>query len=84
MQRYSSPKAAITHGARIAGAPVLGPLAAMQDKAVRSAATHLVIAIPSLRGSERKRLFALCGETGLPVLTVVQSPCQTRRFMKSV
>jgi FlaA1/EpsC-like NDP-sugar epimerase len=59
-----------THGARIAGVPVLGPLAAVQDKAVRGAATHLVIAMPSLRGSERKRLFELCAQTGLPVLTV--------------
>ncbi len=59
-----------THGARIAGVPVLGPLAAVQDKAVRGAATHLVMAMPSLRGSERKRLFALCALTGLPVLTV--------------
>ena len=59
-----------THGARIAGIPVLGPLAAVQDKAVRGAATHLVIAMPSLRGSERKRLFELCAGTGLPVLTV--------------
>jgi FlaA1/EpsC-like NDP-sugar epimerase len=59
-----------THGARIAGVPVLGPLAAVQDKAVRGAATHLVIAMPSLRGSQRKRLFELCAQTGLPVVTV--------------
>jgi FlaA1/EpsC-like NDP-sugar epimerase len=59
-----------THGARISGVPVLGPLAAVQDKALRGAATHLVIAMPSLRGSERKRLFEACAQTGLPVLTV--------------
>ncbi len=47
------------HGARIAGVPVLGPLAAMQDKAVRGAATHLVMAMPSLRGPQRKRAFEL-------------------------
>jgi FlaA1/EpsC-like NDP-sugar epimerase len=58
------------HGARIAGVPVLGPIAAVQDKAVRGAATHLVIALPSLRGSERKRIFELAASTGLPVLTV--------------
>jgi FlaA1/EpsC-like NDP-sugar epimerase len=57
-------------GARIAGVPVLGPLAAVQDKAVRGAATHLVIALPSMRGSARKRLFELAAQTGLPVLTV--------------
>ena len=61
------------HGARIAGVPVLGPLAAVQDKAVRGAATHLVIALPSLRGSARKRVFELAAKTGLPVLTVPSS-----------
>ena len=57
-------------GARIAGVPVLGPLAAVQDKAVRGAATHIVIALPSLRGATRKRVFELAASTGLPVLTV--------------
>ncbi len=61
------------HGARIAGVPVLGPLAAMQDKAVRGAATHLVMALPSLRGPQRKRLFEMAALTGLPVLTVPSS-----------
>ena len=58
------------HGARISGVPVLGPLRRVQDKAVRGAATHLVIALPSLRGAERKQLFELAASTGLPVLTV--------------
>ena len=58
------------HRARIAGVPVLGPLAAVQDKAVRGAATHIVIALPSLRGATRKRVFELAASTGLPVLTV--------------
>lgn len=57
-------------GARLAGVPVLGPLAAVQDKAVRGAATHLVIALPSLRGPRRKQVFELAASTGLPVLTV--------------
>ena len=58
------------HGARITGVPVLGPLAAVQDKALRGAATHIVIALPSLRGAARKRVFELAASTGLPVLTV--------------
>lgn len=58
------------HGARIAGVPVLGPLAALRDKAVRGAATHVVIAIPSLRGAARRQLYELAASTGLPVLTV--------------
>jgi FlaA1/EpsC-like NDP-sugar epimerase len=70
MPRYPSLKTAITHGARIAGVPVLGPLAAEQGRAVRGAATHLAIAMPSLRGGQRKRLFEMRAQTGLPVLTV--------------
>jgi len=57
-------------GARIAGVPVLGPLAALSDKAVRGAATHIVVAMPSLRGARRRELLERAAETGLPVLTV--------------
>jgi FlaA1/EpsC-like NDP-sugar epimerase len=57
-------------GARIAGVPVLGPLAALSDKAVRGAATHIVVAMPSLRGARRRALLERAAETGLPVLTV--------------
>ncbi len=57
-------------GARIAGVPVLGPLAALADKTVRGAATHIVVALPSLRGARRKALLEQAAGTGLPVLTV--------------
>jgi FlaA1/EpsC-like NDP-sugar epimerase len=46
------------HGARIAGVPVVG------------AATHIIMAMPSLRGDKRRDLFAWAADTGLPMLTV--------------
>ncbi len=58
------------HGARIAGVPVLGPLAAITHDRVRGAATHVIIALPSLRGSQRRAVFEQAASTGLPVLTV--------------
>jgi FlaA1/EpsC-like NDP-sugar epimerase len=57
-------------GARIAGVPVLGPLKALRDASVVGAATHIIMAMPSLRGDKRRELFAWAAETGLPVLTV--------------
>jgi FlaA1/EpsC-like NDP-sugar epimerase len=39
-------------GARIGGVPVLGPLAAIADKAVRGAATHIVIALPGATAAQ--------------------------------
>jgi FlaA1/EpsC-like NDP-sugar epimerase len=58
------------HGARIAGVPVLGPLARMDDPALRGAATHLVVALPSLRGAAKRALLERAARTGLHVLTV--------------
>ncbi|MBL8327715.1 MAG: polysaccharide biosynthesis protein [Rubrivivax sp.] len=58
------------HGARIAGVPVLGPLKGVSDRSIRGAATHIVVAIPSLRGSRRRALLEQVVQTGLPVLTV--------------
>jgi FlaA1/EpsC-like NDP-sugar epimerase len=57
-------------GARIAGVPVLGPLSELRERCVRSGATHVVIAIPSLRGAARRQLYELAASSGLPVLTV--------------
>jgi FlaA1/EpsC-like NDP-sugar epimerase len=58
------------HGARIAGVPVLGPLSELGVRSARSGATHVVIAIPSLRGAARRQLYELAASSGLPVLTV--------------
>ena len=57
-------------GSRIAGLPVLGPIQSVADKAVRGAATHLIVAMPSLSGAKRRQLLELASATGLPVLTV--------------
>jgi FlaA1/EpsC-like NDP-sugar epimerase len=58
------------HGARIAGVPVLGPLAALAGHARRSGATQLIYAMPAVRGARRREVFALAAATGLPLLTV--------------
>ena len=57
-------------GARIAGLPVLGPLEAIADKAVRGAATHVIVAMPGAKPAQRRRALALAAPSGLPVLTV--------------
>lgn len=57
-------------GARIGGVPVLGPLAAITDRELRGAATHIVVALPGASAGQRRRALELAGQTGLPVLTV--------------
>ncbi len=57
-------------GARIAGVPVLGPLAALPEQARRGALTHVIIAMPSATPAQRRRAFDLAAATGLPVVTV--------------
>ena len=57
-------------GARISGLRVLGPLEAITDKAVRGAATHIIVAMPAAKASQRRRALELAAPTGLPVLTV--------------
>ncbi|MBN8507217.1 MAG: polysaccharide biosynthesis protein [Burkholderiales bacterium] len=56
--------------ARIAGVPVLGTLDDLRDPAVRGAATHVVVAMPSATPAQRRRALELAAATGLPVLTV--------------
>ena len=58
------------HGARIGGVPVVGPLAAVSDKATLGPATHVIVAMPSATPPQRRRALELAGATGLPVLTV--------------
>jgi FlaA1/EpsC-like NDP-sugar epimerase len=55
---------------RIAGVPVLGPLDRVAELARELEATHLLIAMPSVRGAARRRLIELATATGLPVQTV--------------
>jgi FlaA1/EpsC-like NDP-sugar epimerase len=57
-------------GARLGGVPVLGPLASLNEHATRLGATHLIVAMPSLRLPQRRRVIELASGSGLPVLTV--------------
>ena len=57
-------------GARLSGLPVLGPLSAVADRKVLGGATHLIVAMPSLRGARRRDFLERAAATGLPVLTV--------------
>jgi len=58
------------HGARIAGVPVLGPLALVEDPAVTATATHVIVALPSATPAERRRALELASRSGRHVLTV--------------
>jgi FlaA1/EpsC-like NDP-sugar epimerase len=49
---------------------VMGPLDAIADKAVRGAATHVIVAMPAASPAQRRRAFELAAATGLPVVTV--------------
>ena len=60
----------LKQGARIAGMTVLGPLSAVRDKAALGAATHLIMAMPSVRGARRREVLELAASAGLPVVTV--------------
>ena len=57
-------------GARISGAPVLGPFDSLRDARVLAGATHIITALPSATAAQRRRAIELAAATGLPVLTV--------------
>lgn len=57
-------------GARVSGVPVLGPLGSASHWAALHGITHIVVAMPSAKGSERRRALDLAAQTHLPVLTV--------------
>jgi FlaA1/EpsC-like NDP-sugar epimerase len=56
--------------ARIGGVPVIGPLASLVEHVRLLDISHIIIAMPSLRGPARRRVIDLAADTGLPVLTV--------------
>jgi FlaA1/EpsC-like NDP-sugar epimerase len=61
---------AAKRGARVVGIPVLGPLDSAGHWASTHGVTHVIIAIPSLRGPARRRALEAAALPGLPVLTV--------------
>lgn len=56
--------------ARIGPVPVLGPLGTLATHVEQQGITHLIVAMPSLRLPERRRVIEQAARTGLPVLTV--------------
>jgi FlaA1/EpsC-like NDP-sugar epimerase len=58
------------HGNRVGGVPVVGPLEQASEWAERLDVTHMVIAMPSALGRDRRRALDLAAQSGLPVLTV--------------
>jgi len=58
------------HGARMAGVTVLGGLDQLTDPDVIDGVTHLILAMPSATGAQRKRALDLASATGLTVVTV--------------
>ena len=58
------------HGARMAGVTVWGALDKLKDEGTLDDVTHLVLAMPSATGVQRKRALDMAAATGLPVLTV--------------
>jgi FlaA1/EpsC-like NDP-sugar epimerase len=58
------------HGARVAGVTVWGGLDRLSDADVMDDVTHLILAMPSATGAQRKRALDLATATGLPVVTV--------------
>lgn len=61
------------HGARISGVTVWGNLDQLSQPDLLDDVTHLVLAMPSASGAQRKRALDLAAATGLPVLTVPTS-----------
>ncbi|MGH6647401.1 polysaccharide biosynthesis protein [Aquabacterium sp.] len=58
------------HGARMAGVTVWGALDKLKHEGTLDDVTHLVLAMPSATGAQRKRALDMAAATGLPVLTV--------------
>src|SRR5690606_9181839 len=57
-------------GTRLAGVTVWGGLELLNDPAMLEDVTHLILAMPSVDGPQRQRVFDMAMATGLPVLTV--------------
>ncbi|MFZ9494920.1 MAG: polysaccharide biosynthesis protein [Burkholderiaceae bacterium] len=57
-------------GARVAGVSVLGPLRQVGEMARRLGVGHLILAMPSVQGPQRRRIIEQASASGLPLLTV--------------
>jgi FlaA1/EpsC-like NDP-sugar epimerase len=61
---------ALKQGASIHGVPVLGPLSLTPEIATREKVDEIILAIPSLRGRELRKLVELCRPTGAEIRTL--------------
>jgi lipopolysaccharide/colanic/teichoic acid biosynthesis glycosyltransferase len=60
-------------GMRIAGVPVVGPLARIRDPAVTFGATHAIVTFTSAEAAERENALRLASDSGLTVLVVPEA-----------
>ncbi len=60
----------LKQGASIHGVPVLGKLALTPEIAAREKVDEIILAIPSLRGRELRKLVELCRPTGAEIRTL--------------
>ncbi len=60
----------LKQGASIHGVPVLGPLSRTADIATSEKVDEIILAIPSLRGRELRKLVELCRPTGAIIRTL--------------
>lgn len=60
-------------GVRIAGVPVVGPLARVRDPSITASATHVIVAFTAADGPARETALALAADSGLTVMTVPDS-----------
>ena len=60
----------LKQGASIHGVPVLGPLSRTADIATNEKVDEIILAIPSLRGRELRKLVELCRPTGAIIRTL--------------
>ncbi|MFG6447178.1 polysaccharide biosynthesis protein [Roseateles sp. BYS180W] len=64
---------AAKHGQRVAGLPVLGPLASAAHFAQLHGVTHIIVAMPGATTAQRRVALDLAAQTHKPVLTVPSS-----------
>jgi lipopolysaccharide/colanic/teichoic acid biosynthesis glycosyltransferase len=60
-------------GVRIAGVPVVGPLARVRDPSITAGATHVIVALNSADAPARETALALALDSGLTVMTVPEA-----------
>ncbi len=58
------------HGERIHGVPVLGPIERVNELAASNKIDEIILAIPSLRGREMRRIVEICQPTGAQIRTL--------------